>query len=119
MQRVLLLFISVLLMFTTVQVSAQSSSKKEFTKRDEKMLVAVPLEYGVDKDAVLVCVLQGRKSFDKYLRKHIREQYKGKKIFIESKKLDSELYSDIEKYRYVFDVNLVKNETMRYNPPAN
>jgi hypothetical protein len=110
------ILISTLFLFSSGLTFAQKPSKKEFTKRDEKMLVAVPPEFGVDNNEVLVCVLEGRKSFDKFLRKHIREQFKGKKVFIESRKIESELYNNIEKYRYVFKVKLVKNEQMRYNP---
>ena len=86
-----------------------------FSKREKKRLVGVPPEFGNDRDAVMICVLQGRKSFDKYLRKNMRENYAGRKIFISRDKLDLELYSDLKKYPYIFDVNQTSHQTRSFN----
>ncbi len=65
---------------------------------------AMPSNFGKDK-ATLICVLKGRESRDKYMRKHFKNEYYGKKVFILESKLNSAKYSDKNKYRYVIDYN--------------
>jgi len=107
-------YISSILMLTLFLTSfsitswAQNESLKNndiFSKKEKKRLKGVPTEFGKDRDAIMICILQDRNSFDKYLKKNMRENYNGRKIFITRDKLDLELYSDLKKYPFIFDVN--------------
>ncbi|MGH2665274.1 hypothetical protein [Flavobacterium sp.] len=73
---------------------------------------AIPPEFG-KKETVLLCVLKGRNSYDKYLRKAVIENYKGEYLFITPYDLIGEKYPR-EKYRYYFDYNMGKTSTVFY-----
>lgn len=63
---------------------------------------AIPTRFG-KSDEVLVCVLKGEKSRDRYMKKHIEAEYKGKYIFVLEDELSSDEYKDTNKYRYEFN----------------
>ncbi|WP_203256795.1 hypothetical protein [Hyunsoonleella ulvae] len=84
---------------------------------------AIPPDFGKD-NSTLICVLTGKNSRDKYLKKHVEKIYKGKYVFVLSGDMPafnnkSNEYSDIEKYRYVFDFKRNYRTTFTPNPVSN
>jgi hypothetical protein len=63
---------------------------------------AIPPDFG-NEEYTLLCVIKERKSYDKYLKKGVENNYKGKYEFITEKQLRQTRYKDTETYRYVFD----------------
>lgn len=101
-----------LLAITTFDHKALAQgAKDEFTEENE----AIPPSFG-NENTVLVCVLRGRKSYDKYLMKGA-ENYTGKKVFITREELESEKYADTAIYRFVFDYSdgTTKTTTTTYS----
>lgn len=73
-------------------------ARAEFTTENK----AIPPSFG-KSNAILLCVLQGRNSYDKYLKSAVKNNYKGEYVLIYPYDLSLEKYNDKEKYRYVFD----------------
>lgn len=65
---------------------------------------AIPPNFA-ENPGTLVCVLQGRNSRDKYMKKHVEKIYKGDYIFVHKDSLNNSAYSNKDKYRYLFDYN--------------
>lgn len=84
---------------TVASCSGKRHMKTEFTEENK----AIPPEFGSDKNTVLVCVLQGRNSYDKYLKSAVKKNYKGQYVLVNSKQLNEAPYNDTSKYRYAFD----------------
>lgn len=84
----------------------KSNLKKNLTVEKN----AIPPDVGKD-DSYIVCILQGRESRDKYMRKNFSKEYKGKHIFLKESELKTEKYSDVDKYRYVFTYTRINGST--------
>lgn len=100
----LLAFPLLFVLITTCFVSCfgvPSSLKKEFTEAHN----AIPPDFGKDNSTVFLVVLRGRGSYDKYVKGAVKKYYKGEYVFVNVKKesINSEKYSDKNKYRYYFD----------------
>lgn len=93
------LFLSMLL-FTSCGAYVKNKSMEKMTVENK----AIPSNFGQDNE-ILVCVLQGRNSRDRYMRKHVEENYFGKYVFLLSEEISEEVYTDLDTYRYVFDYN--------------
>jgi len=63
---------------------------------------SIPPDFGKN-ETTLICILVGRKSTDKYMKKHFETEYHGKIEFILKDDLNQDKYSDTQEYRYVFD----------------
>ncbi|MFV8334876.1 hypothetical protein ACNQF7_02185 [Flavobacterium sp. RSP29] len=89
-------------------------ARAEFTTENK----AIPPSFG-KSNTILLCVLQGRNSYDKFLKSAVKKNYKGEYILIYSYDLSSDKYSDKNKYRYVFDYNSGSSiaSTYRYSSP--
>ncbi len=85
-------------------------AKKEFTEQNQ----AIPPSFGKD-NSVIVCILHGRNSYDKYLKIAVEENYKGEYLLIKSADLTSIEYSNKAKYRYVFDYGSGSSLTTIYS----
>ncbi len=65
---------------------------------------AIPPEFGNDS-TFLICILKEEKRYNKYLIKHVKENYHGNYEFVTKVEFDFITYRDITKYRYIFDMN--------------
>lgn len=84
---------------TVVSCSGKRHMKTEFTEENK----AIPPDFGSDKNTVLVCVLQGRGSYDKYLKSAAKKNYKDEYVVISPEQMKQAPYNDTQKYRYAFD----------------
>ena len=66
---------------------------------------AIPASFGND-NSTLICILQGRKSRDRYMKKHLENEYNGKYILLLEEELENNEYSNKNEYRYVFHYNV-------------
>ncbi len=62
---------------------------------------AIPEDFGVHNDTVLFITY--RNSYNKYLKRNLRKVYKGPHELVTQEELASETYTNVAKYRYVFD----------------
>lgn len=69
---------------------------------------AIPPEFKKHK-TTLVCVLKGRKSYDKYMKRNMKSNYRGKMVFLEKGQLRGNKYEDLDKYRYLLDCDEERN----------
>ena len=76
---------------------------------------AMPTDFGVDENCILICILQGRESRDYYMRKQITNEYHGKYIFVTMTELESSSYADKNIYRYLLDYNHSTVSQTTYN----
>lgn len=75
---------------------------------------AIPPDFGKD-ESTLICILYGKNSIDKYVKKHVEKEYHGKYEFVNIKNIEAEKYNDTIKYRYTFDGEKVTNTVSSYN----
>lgn len=75
------------------------AAQKEFTVEND----AIPPNFGKDKDAIVVVVKRGRRSYDRYLKKAFEENYHGNYEFVKQDDLSDSKYKDAAKYKYLFD----------------
>lgn len=92
--------LSISLFFTSCGAIVKSSAMKEMTVEKN----AIPADFG-SGNTVLICIIKGRDSRDNYMRKHIKNIYKGKYEFVLESDLNSSKYSDKNTYRFLFDYN--------------
>ena len=108
--------ISTIIFLFSISLSSCFGGKATTIKRAKEAFTeekkAIPPEFG-KKETVLLCVLKGRNSYDKYLKKAVTENYKGDYLFISPYDLISDKYPK-EKYRYYFDYNMGSTRTVRY-----
>jgi hypothetical protein len=69
---------------------------------------AIPPDFGKD-ESYLICVLSGKNSYDKYLKKHVINEYHGKYEFVLEENLYDKKYRDSSKYRFVFNRNITSS----------
>ena len=61
---------------------------------------AIPPDFGKD-ETILLCIVYDRRSYDRYLKKHVTKRYHGKYEFVERGNVH-EKYANASKYRYKF-----------------
>lgn len=93
------LFLLLILVFNSC---ASGRIKKDASEEYSIKNKAIPIEFG-NKNTILICVLRDKKKYNKTLKKKLAENYKGKYICLDRQQIDSLLYTDTAKYRYVFD----------------
>jgi len=98
--KLILLTFTIPLLLNSCGSMVKSSAAKKMTVENG----AIPPDLGKD-NTVLLCVLKGRNSRDKYMKKHIEKYYKGRYEFILEHEVYESKYSNKEIYRYVFDYN--------------
>jgi len=76
-----------------------SKAKTEFTVEND----AIPPEFGENKEMIIIGILRGRRSYDKYLKSAFKNYYNGKYILISAEEMRNSKYNDKKKYRYIFD----------------
>jgi hypothetical protein len=97
------IFISIILLFSLnscfiAKAVESKHARKEFTEENK----AIPRDFG-KKDQILICVLKGRSSYDNYLKRAVKKNYKGKYIFVTNLDMYVSKYDDKDIYRYYFD----------------
>ncbi|WP_027002418.1 hypothetical protein [Hugenholtzia roseola] len=75
---------------------------------------AIPPNFGKD-ESTLICVITGKKSYDKHVKKQVSNEYHGKYEFVLRDQVNSDKYKDKSKYRYVFDLNTIHKSRATYN----
>jgi hypothetical protein len=90
--------------------SQKGVADKHITKENK----AIPPDFGND-NSTLICVLKGRNSRDKYMKKHFNENYKGKVVFVLESDLTNEIYNDVDEYRYLLDYDADSMTTSGYS----
>ncbi|MBN8642256.1 MAG: hypothetical protein J0L86_10640 [Flavobacteriales bacterium] len=103
-----ILFINFL--FTSCGAIVKSAAVKEMTVEKN----AIPADFGAG-NTTLICVLKGRNSRDNYMRKHIKNIYKGKYEFVLESDLNSSKYSDKNTYRFLFDYDAGSTSSVGHN----
>lgn len=107
-------FIAIMALVLTFSLSSCGQLVKSMAvKRATVSRGAIPPEFGKEK-TVLLCMITGKNSYDKYMKKHVTAQYHGEYEFVLPKDLEAENYKDVSKYRYVFDRD--KSSYSRYTP---
>ncbi|VXB37047.1 conserved exported hypothetical protein [Flavobacterium sp. 9AF] len=84
--------------------------KEKFSEENN----AIPPDFGKD-DTILLVMLRGRKSYDKYVLKAVQNNYFGKYIFVEAKDFYAGTYADREVYKYIFDYTDGSTSTALYS----
>jgi hypothetical protein len=77
---------------------SKGKARREFTEENK----AIPPSFGKANEVIL-CILQDRNSYDKFLKSAFKKKYKGDYVLVYKPDLYSAKYADKEKYRYVFD----------------
>jgi hypothetical protein len=107
------------LVFLTLCISFESCLlSTQVLEHTSEVRGAIPPEFGQDTTATLLCELEDRRSYDRYLKKHVTEQYQGKYEFIQKGKLAQPPYNDIVKYPYVFGVTQRNSSSTSYDASA-
>lgn len=87
-----------------------------FIRKVETMVTkengSIPPDFGKDS-LTMICVIYGKNSYDKYLRKHVTNEYNGKYEFVLKDSLTNRKYSSW-KYRYVFDTEIHETSATFY-----
>ncbi|TCI92143.1 hypothetical protein [Tenacibaculum sp. M341] len=97
MKRVIIVLISVLFSSCGMIIQGVASGKTSIEKG------AIPPDFA-NTDHILLCMLDGKKSVDKYMKKHVEKNYKGKYEFVTREDLKTkDKYSDKDTYRYIFE----------------
>ena len=102
-----LVFICITFSLTScLGLMVQGVAKNKFTENKG----AIPPDF-MKEESTLICVLQERNSYDKYLKKHMQAKYHGPiKFVLKSKLFDegkiSSKYKDTVKYRFIFNYGL-------------
>jgi hypothetical protein len=73
----------------------------EIIRADEN----VPPGIGCD-GTVLLCIVKGKKSYDKYMKKQVEKNYFGKYEFVLAENLKDEKYANTSVYRYIFAAHI-------------
>jgi len=76
---------------------------------------AIPENFGKG-NTVLLCVIHGKNKYDKYMKENVKKEYHGEYEFVLKKDIDTDKYSDTDKYRYVFDEG---TSSYKINPTSN
>ena len=110
------LFLNVLFLFLSVFAFEGCKSVYKSTIKDNGK--QIPPEFGKVKTTILV-IEKGRSTYDKYLEKNW-EAYTGDYVIINRDQLNSKKYSDLTKYKYIFDydsrtTNTVSNGNIQSN----
>ena len=79
---------------------------------------SIPANFGKE-DVTIMCVLRGAKMFDKYMKKHVSNEYHGKYEFIAKGEVDSEKFKDKSTYRYIFNYRETPYEITTVDPVSN
>ncbi len=80
---------------------------------------AIPPDFGTTT-STLICIIRERKGYDKYLKKHVRNEYHGKYTFATWDEFDTCIeYSDLDKYQYVFAGELHNSVYTTLQNPTN
>jgi hypothetical protein len=74
---------------------------------------AFPADF--DKNATILIIIKGRGSYDKYLKKAVKKNFKGNYVFIKKEDLQSTNYEDKSKFRYFFDYSNGRTQTTQYS----
>jgi len=98
---------SILLFGLTLILSScltTATAVKHITVENE----AIPPDFGKD-DSYLICVLSGKNSYDKYVKKHVTNHFHGKYKLVLKNELESDKYKDVSVYRFVLDRTIERN----------
>ncbi|PWJ28750.1 hypothetical protein [Sediminitomix flava] len=71
---------------------------------------AIPPDFGTE-ETILLCVITGKKGYDKYMKKHVSNEYHGKYEFVMRKDINSDKYQNTSKYKYLFDFEKLQYKT--------
>ncbi|MFG6686890.1 hypothetical protein ACGK9U_09935 [Mariniflexile sp. HNIBRBA6329] len=107
-----LLFIILCLNSCFIGKSIQSSkARSEFTEEND----AIPPNFGKFEHTVIVGILKGRRSYDKYLKSAFKKNYNGAYVLLTREELKKPEYRNMSKYRYVFDYTLGTTRSTIYS----
>ena len=107
--------LKLLILTAVIPFLLNSCGAMEAGKYQEKITVengSIPPDLGKD-DSIIICVLTGRNSRDKYMKKHITENYQGNYEFVLQSDLTSDKYNDTDLYRYLLDYEASTTKTTR------
>jgi len=99
----------ILLSFSTSSFAQENKMRSEFSVENN----AIPADFGKE-NTIIIGILKGKKSYDKYLEKALKKFYTGEYVLERSSRLSSK-YSDREKYRYLFDWDYGSSRTTHYS----
>lgn len=100
-----LLYLSTIILVTNLLVSCggivTSMANKKLTVKNG----AIPPDFNKDNGTMLFVTY--RRGYNKYLKKNVANLYTGAHEFVTKDELASNLYTDIDKYRFVFDYDII------------
>ncbi|MCB9335513.1 MAG: hypothetical protein H6586_05150 [Flavobacteriales bacterium] len=91
--------------------SAQNGLMKKATVENG----AIPENFGKE-ETIMIFIIKDRKSYDKYLKKNVEENYGGKYVYLLKEDLENKKYQDKNLYRYVMDYETHSSNMTTYNP---
>jgi len=104
----------ILILFMVFPLFLSSCLKNLAMKRITIENGAIPPDFG-EKNTVLMCIITGKKSYDRYIEKHVTNEYKGQYEFVLREDIYNEKYNDIDKYRYLFDLDVITKNVNTYS----
>ena len=98
----------VLLLFVVTSLQSCFFAKINQVKKMKKVYTeeynAIPPRFGINKDEVLIVILKDDNPYyNGYIKKAVKKNYKGNHLLVKESKFSDAQYSDIEKFRFVFD----------------
>ncbi len=112
MQKITLYFTCICLLFSTALINS-CSSPEHVANKITITSGEIPPDMKTE-DFTLIGILQGRKSYDKYVEKEF-DGYTGKYVLATYDELKTK-YKDVNKYRYMMDYDATRNSS--YAPGA-
>lgn len=112
------IFKSIILLCSLSLLATSCLTKKIAVSNITVERKAIPPDFGED-ESTLICVISGKNSYDKYMKKHVTNEFHGKYEFVLEDDLNLEKYNDTITYRFVFDRKIRKGQTSSFNYDTN
>lgn len=103
-----------LLIFSVINLtSCGAAFIREVESRVTKENGSIPPDFGKDS-LTLICVIYGKNSYDRYMKKHVSNEYHGKYEFVLKDSINNFKYNDWKNYRYIFDTKIYETSATYY-----
>lgn len=91
---------SMVILFTTN--SCANMARRQAIKRITVEKKAIPPDFGKDESEVLICIITDKNMYDRYVKKHVINEYHGKYKFMLYSDIGKDGTDDVSKFRYIF-----------------
>jgi len=98
----------ILLLFVVITLQSCYFAKAKQIKKMKKVYTvennAIPPRFGVNKDEVLIVILKDNNPYyNGYVKRAVKKNYKGNYLLVKESEFYGNKFSDVDKYRFVFD----------------